>query len=59
MATNRPYVDTGWRVGMPTFILNGGNQRISKTIEITCLDGKNRKITLTGIGRPEWNTIDR
>lgn len=56
--SNRPIIDTGWRVGMPVQ-LNSGALRMTKTIVVTCLDGVNREITLHGYGRPEWNTVDR
>ena len=59
MTSNRPIVDTGWRVGMPAFPNLNSDIIRSKTISVTCLDGINTRVTLKGYGVPEWNTVSR
>jgi hypothetical protein len=56
---NRPLYDTGWRVGMPAHINPTDNIIRLTPITITCMDGRNREVTLVGYGRPEWTTVDR
>lgn len=59
MKTNRPLIDTGWRVGMPAFQNHNQRTPLTKTVVVTGIDGKNYPIKLQGYGRPEWGTVDR
>lgn len=54
MKTNRPLIDTGWRVGMPAFQNHNQRTPLTKTVVVTGIDGKNYPIKLQGYGRPEW-----